>query len=163
MRRRSAKSGFTLFELVMVLLVIAVVVALAQPSFTNWSRASRLRNTGYEFLALTQYARTQAVANGRIYRIMINKVNGLNYFWVEAQDGTQFAALPAPEGRLHRIPDDFSAATSQEDSRNNHGFCFYPTGRCDPATVQFTSGDGHTIQISCETPTDVFRIVQHTQ
>ncbi|KAF1718413.1 prepilin [Pseudoxanthomonas yeongjuensis] len=59
----SAVPGFTLVELMITVAVLAVIAAMAMPSFTNLVRSNRLTASANEMVALLQTARTAAVSN----------------------------------------------------------------------------------------------------
>jgi type IV fimbrial biogenesis protein FimT len=62
--------GLTLVELLIVLAVAAILAALAAPSFTDQFARRRLEGVATELSTDLQFARTQAVANGGVVRVM---------------------------------------------------------------------------------------------
>jgi len=58
-RRRSA--GFTLFELLVVLLIAAILLGLGSPSFSEFRRNARLTAAANDLLVAGQLARTEAI------------------------------------------------------------------------------------------------------
>ena len=62
-RARSA-SGFTLVELIIVMTLLAIVAALAVPSLSRSMRQRNLDEEATRLLALTEYARDEAVSQG---------------------------------------------------------------------------------------------------
>ena len=69
--RRPNHPGFTLIELLLVLVVISAALGIAAPSLSHWGRGQRLRDAGDEFLATVRWARAQAIANSRTYRLNV--------------------------------------------------------------------------------------------
>lgn len=59
--RVSAQDGFTLMELMIVVVLVGIFAAIAIPSFTQFVNKSRTQSLNNELLALLQYARTAAV------------------------------------------------------------------------------------------------------
>lgn len=57
------KKGFTLIELLIVLFVLAIILAIAFPSFKQTIQDSRTKTAQYELLGAIEYARTLAVFN----------------------------------------------------------------------------------------------------
>ncbi|MCL2640901.1 MAG: prepilin-type N-terminal cleavage/methylation domain-containing protein, partial [Phycisphaerales bacterium] len=76
--------GFTLVELILVLVIATVAVSIAAPSLTNFVRSRDLTNTANRFVAATRYARTEAMAQATVYRININKHE--NRWWLTKAD-----------------------------------------------------------------------------
>jgi len=62
--RRGSLSGFTLIELILVLLIISITMALAAPSLRGWSDGAKLRDAGDLFVASAKWARAQAILTG---------------------------------------------------------------------------------------------------
>jgi len=58
---RAANRGFTLVELMIVLVVAAILLMVTVPSFVNMFTRMRVEGTGNELSADLQYARTEAL------------------------------------------------------------------------------------------------------
>ena len=65
-RRRAAggRGGFTIVELMFVLLILAVLLALAVPSLREFQRSSDLRDATNSLVAAINAARTEAMRQG---------------------------------------------------------------------------------------------------
>jgi type IV fimbrial biogenesis protein FimT len=60
-------SGFTIVELMVTVTIIAILAAVATPSFVNVVNTNRLASQSNELLAAMQYARTEAIrSNSRV-------------------------------------------------------------------------------------------------
>lgn len=62
--RRSSLGGFTLIELILVMVILAVVVSVAAPSLSRFFRTRELESETMRFLALTRYGQSRAVSEG---------------------------------------------------------------------------------------------------
>src|SRR3954471_5099811 len=89
--------AFTLLELVMVMVLIVIILSIAAPSLRGWSRGSRLRDATDDFLSLTRYARTQAIAKSAICRVNVDPGSGR--CWVSMQDGQKFTDDPDEDAK----------------------------------------------------------------
>jgi len=105
---RRQSRGFTLLELVLVLLILCIAAATAAPSLVGWGRASTVRDAGDQFLAVARWARTQALADSTIYRLNVDSREGT--YWVTMQDGMNYVKPGSEFGRVFRVPDGFSIA-----------------------------------------------------
>jgi prepilin-type N-terminal cleavage/methylation domain-containing protein len=61
--------GFTLIELILVMVIMAVAAALVIPSLRGFTIARTTDNATTLILSLAEYARVQAVSEGRDYRL----------------------------------------------------------------------------------------------
>src|SRR5437763_12537532 len=102
MQKRREHSGFTLIELVLVLLIIGTCLAMASPSLRGWSRGSKVRDAGDQFLSIARYGRTAATADARVYRLQIDAPGGTYQLLV--QDGEQFTHCGTDFSRVFTLP-----------------------------------------------------------
>lgn len=157
--RRRSSSAFTLLELVLVLVVICTALAVAAPAMRGWSGGSRLRNAGDEFLALTRWARSQAVAESRVYRLYVEP--GAGQYWVAAQDGTEFVSTGSSLGQVFTLSNEMMIElTGLESASQPLEFIeFDPTGRTLPARVRISLDVDDFLEIACDSPADEFRLM----
>jgi len=69
---RTSRAGFTLAEMLIVLVIAAVLLALGVPAMRNWVAAASSRTATNEVLSDLQYTRLKAVENGQVasFRIL---------------------------------------------------------------------------------------------
>ncbi len=71
--------GFTLIELMIVVVLIAVIAAIAAPSFANMIRDNRLTTQANNLLASLQLARSEAVSRG--VQVTVRRAGNNNGVW----------------------------------------------------------------------------------
>src|SRR5207244_2945716 len=120
-------SAFTLLELILVMVIICTALAMAAPSLNGWARGSKMRDAVDQFVALTQFARTQAVSTATVHRLQVD--GGARTYYVLVQDGEQFVPLNTEMGRQFPLPDEFSLKATDATGQNRDFIDFYPTGR----------------------------------
>jgi type II secretion system protein H len=157
MKTRLRHSGFTLLELILVMGVICVTLALSAPSLSNWNRGSQKRDAVDQIVALTRYARTQAVTNAQVYRLNVEKQSGR--YWLTMQDGQEFVQLGNDMGQMFSIPDGSRLELSQEEGPAMDFVEFYPSGRTQVSRLRLTNNVGEVTQIECAMPTEGFQVV----
>ena len=157
-RSRVHPAGFTLLELILVMVIICTALALAAPSLNGWARGSKMRDAVDQFVAMTQYARTQAISTATVHRLQIDGAARTYYVLIQDVDG-QFIHLTSDMGREFPLPDEFSLKMTDDAGQNRDFVDFYPTGRTDPTTVVITGPDGDAKTIQCPSPTEAFRLV----
>lgn len=156
MRRRTNHSGFTLIELVLVMLLISITLATTVPSLKGWSRGSKLREAGDQFLAVTRYARTQAASDGRTYRLNIDPQSG--GYVLSVQDGMQFVPLGNEFGRNYALPAGYMMSVTDEQNQPLSVIDFFPNGRTYAAQVRIAAGPNDFVDIQCPSPAEGFRL-----
>ena len=62
---RSGQRGFTLIELMITLVVLAIFLSIAAPSFTRLMEKSRVTSEANNFIGLFQIARAEAVRHNK--------------------------------------------------------------------------------------------------
>jgi type IV fimbrial biogenesis protein FimT len=63
-KRTSSNRGFTLIEMMVTIAVAAILATIAVPSFRNASLSSQLRSSANDFVASTNFARSEAIKRG---------------------------------------------------------------------------------------------------
>jgi prepilin-type N-terminal cleavage/methylation domain-containing protein len=127
-RHRAPQAGFTLLELLLVLLILAVVVGMSIPRFRHTFRYLQLQLFASDVARVFTYANRRAVARGETLRIHFD-VEGRR-FWLlratEASPGVEFERIAGKLGRGLSVPGAIFL-----DSRARE-VTFYPDGRADP-------------------------------
>src|SRR5882757_3678490 len=100
---RGGKTAFTLLELILVMAIIAIVAAAIIPSFRAFAIGRNSNNTATDIIGLANYARTQAAAEGRTYRLNFDPGSGA--FWLTAQAGGAFIPPNNDFGNQYRVAD----------------------------------------------------------
>ena len=184
MTRSRAHSGFTLLELMLVMVLACMAMAIVAPSVSNWSRGGKLRDAADQFVAVARLARTQAVANSTTYRMTVDPSSGT--YQLSMQSGTEFVPLGSSWGRAFTLPDGVhlqvmrqSQPAQQQQSQSAYGqsgsmqgsnsaaaatatentIDFYPTGRTQQVQVRLSSDRGDVLDIQCPSPAEGFVVL----
>ena len=90
------QEGFTLIELVTVLVILGVIAALALPSFEGMIQSQRVRTASESVLNGLQLARAEAIRRNARARFVIAATG--SGWTVELDDGTDIQVRPGGEG-----------------------------------------------------------------
>jgi len=158
-RRCRNNSGFTLLELIMVMLIVCTVLAMAAPSLRGFFASRRTADAVEQIVALTMYAQSKAVTDGRVYRLNLDLDAGT--YWLTAQADGGFQGLGSEFGRTFSFPQETRAGWEDSSDASVNGYIqFYPSGRVDPCTIQVENPQGRIFRISCLSPTERFTVTE---
>ena len=94
-------AGFTLLELIMVMLIMAILAGLLVPSLTTFAAGRRTHNAATLVLGLANYARSQAISQGTVYRLNFNA----DTVWLTQQREGRFQPPQSDYGQRFPLPD----------------------------------------------------------
>jgi len=103
MNRRPEHSAFTLLELILVMLILAIVAALVVPSLANFAIGRSTDNAVLQFMNLASYARAQAMADATTYRINFDTQAG--QVWLTEKSNGMFQSPPNDYGNRMTLKD----------------------------------------------------------
>ncbi|MBN1844254.1 MAG: GspH/FimT family pseudopilin [Sedimentisphaerales bacterium] len=151
------RSGFTLLELVLVMLILCTVLAIAAPNLRGFFASREAKDAAEQIVALTQLASSQAVAEGRAYRLNLNIKEG--FYWLSVQDEGVYRPLYTEQGRLFSLPrDTIMEVQGLTPLYEDYYIEFDPTGRSQAGRIRLVDRRGDVISIICPTPTDHYYI-----
>ena len=125
--RQRPQAGFTLLELLIVILILGVLVGVSVPQFRRTFRHLQLQVFASDVATLLTYASKRAVATGEILRVHFD-VADRRYWLAQVQQAS-------PEGKFERVSGKFGRISSVPEGisldPSARGVTFYPDGRAD--------------------------------
>lgn len=127
--------GFSLVELIVVLLVVGLSVSLVMPSLSRFSKTIELKGAAKKISAILRYCRSEAVNKGQIYQIVFDsELREVRVQKIESSEGqeenrkkeeTTFKRIyPLPKGiNMKEVSID-----SPQHSSDYPTIEFYPNG-----------------------------------
>ena len=73
------QSGFTIIEIMVVIMIVGVLSAIAFPAMTDLIRTQKVRSAAYDLFADLTYARAEAISRGR----NVNMVSTSGADWID--------------------------------------------------------------------------------
>jgi len=143
--------GFTLFELIVVLLLLGFVFFLTFPNFRQFIEPRDIKRGVLSFVGALKYAQSQAATTKKKYRLNIDVKE--NAFWIslEGEKGA-FSRDPSSMGKPTYLPAgvSFLDVDNPERGKVREGTAyieFSPTGWAEEGTIHMKKGDeeGYTI------------------
>lgn len=148
---RTSQTGFTLMELVVVLVILSAVVALVVPRLPSMQEAG-LRSSARQLAALLRYLDERAVATKQPYRLRVNLDEQRIDVVVRSASGDE---LPADDPYLQRNPlvagTQISDLTTERLGRVTSGqvlVSYGPGGLTEPLLLHLSlpAGASYTVQ-----------------
>ena len=140
------------------MVIMCTVLAMAAPSLRGFFASRQTTDAAARIVALTRLARSQAVSEGRVYRLNLDADAGT--YWLTAQEGGAFTSLGSEFGRTFLLPEGtiVSRETDVDEAPQEH-IQFYPSGRTDAAAIRLVGRQGEVVDIVCQSPTELFRVI----
>lgn len=144
------------------MVIISTVLAMASPSLRGFFSSRKIHDAAGNILSLMRYARTQAISEGRTYRLNFDSDKGV--YWLTSNAEGTFDELDNEFGREFLLPEDTTVEIEKENDKKNSKtsetyISFYPQGMTEIGTITLTDRSGDVIEITSPSPAETFRIV----
>jgi type II secretion system protein H len=159
-RTRRAGRGFTLVELILVMVLLTIVASFVAPRMSSFFRGRALSAEAQRLLSLTHYAQSRAVAEGVPVLLWIDpkrSAYGIEVQGVHATGRDHEVAYEADGGVTLQLPAVTDAPVSEDDDErlglpeNVAAIRFTPDGFFDEVSVRqiiLRQGEGAALQIA---------------
>jgi prepilin-type N-terminal cleavage/methylation domain-containing protein len=165
------EAGFTLYEIIIVLVVLLVVAGLVAPSFAGFLPSFRIRKAGEDLIAAVEKARVDAVLTSRRFRLVFSKEPAayrLEYEPDPMNEPATFRRLPGEWGAKNELPDGVAfssldgAAEVPEALAGVFEECleFSPDGSASAMTIVLALENGETVTIEVNPADGRARVVE---
>lgn len=109
-RKPRKGSGFTLLELLTVIVIILVMLGVSIPVLRNMSRSSKLRASARDLISMMRYARSEAIFGERRTEVFLDTEK--RQFWLDLRE---------PEEKEHRASSSGKAKKRQLEHKRDLG------------------------------------------
>jgi len=140
------RRGFTLIEMVIVMVILGLSITLVTPYLSRFSRTVELRASAKKISGILRYYRSEAIQQGKVYQVLFD--SNLREVRIQSRERTEEKALknryPLPAGvqikelniPAPQYPEDFPAIE------------FYPSGGSNGGSILLDSPDRKGFRIS---------------
>jgi prepilin-type N-terminal cleavage/methylation domain-containing protein len=136
---RSAKRqrGFTMIELMIVLVIFGMLVGMGIPSYQKYSRTQRLRGTSENLVQLIQLQRSRAMMTGQDVRINFNTAAPAGWTCI-AEGRSNHTNLPNGVNYVSATPDFLILSRDGRANASGTIILSNTTGNSDTVSVQLS-------------------------
>lgn len=145
-RNSQPRSAFTLVELLLVMAILVVMMALVAPALSHTLRGQKLKEEATRFVALTEYARSEAVSQGVSMSVWVDAKTGK--FGLDPKNA-YYGSTTHKEYTLDPAV-HFDSVTGQSVPGGS-AIEYTPGGVCTTASassIRMTDRDGATLSIT---------------
>jgi general secretion pathway protein H len=151
-RSRVPSSGFTLLELIVVLILVAASAAVILPSFTSGLRGLELETSSRDLVTRMRRARADAIGTQKVFRIILDQLPPAPPYYVLTNDyEEEIGRYPFAKGTLVEIPPSKSFPFKVS---------FYPNGRSSGGEFLLANEQGKKLYVMVNPITGLGRVAR---
>lgn len=153
-RDRSRRGGFTLFEAVLVMVLVLAMVAVAVPAISEFMPGYTLQKSVDGLVATARKAHADAVLGARRYRLCVGVDGETHYYYLACEPDPLRAPgvirpVPGAWGRREDLPDGvtlrLSDGVAADAATGEASLEFRPDGTATAGRIEVASGDNRLV------------------
>ncbi|MEI6807608.1 MAG: type II secretion system protein [bacterium] len=145
MKKKTGRKGFTLTELMLVVIIIGILLTVSIPSMVKSIRGSRLRAAASAIARAGKFARSMAIMDQQEVRLTFHKTGPR----IEAHGSTAHTKLDRTLDGV-RIDNVDIAGGPQPDADNTWTVSYMRNGRCTPYSITIANSRDETMTIQVD-------------
>ena len=141
--KRKVSAGFTLVELLLVVVIIGVLTSVSIPRFKKTYSSLRLNNTASDIVYFMRYARSRSVIERKQHKLQFDSLKTRYWLQRESEDAEsgKFERVPNKFGRVATVPDGILVECDADS------IMFYPDGSIDNLALYITNENNNVYTI----------------
>ena len=181
-RSQTGRAGFTLMEILLVVVIIGVASAVAIPTFARSFRGAKVRNSTRTVMMMHRHAQSKAVLGQRYMALLFDEVKGTLEMVDQGQPGVKkdvfFGGLGGEAAPAAAAPEPAGDAPAEEapaissllvrkleegvkirsfrggkEIDGIHFVSYYPNGMCEAYSVEIGDDENRTAKIKVDAVT----------
>jgi type II secretion system protein H len=133
-----AQAGFTLIEMLVVLVILAIITALAAPNASRWIESYTVKKVGRQLVSDLQLAKLKTISQGVQHRILFDPTN--KAYTIQQLNAGVWQQVDIPRSLSDVNNPYYASGVALADNFSNNTVTFSTTGTVSPAgTVTLTT------------------------
>ena len=149
--------GFTLLEVALAVLIIALVLGISYPAISRGGAMFRLRSTGRDLVNIIRIAREKAVTEQVVMMVTVDRENQKVLLTNELGEAPRVYSLPQ-EIRVERL-----TRAGQEIPEGPLAIRFLSNGSAEDAVIEMVSAKGARLRVVTDSITGGARLMQPSE
>lgn len=105
------RSGFTLVELLLVVVLLAVIAGLSIPRFSQTYKKMQLKQSAENLAYVMRYAQSRSITGNQFVRLLFSSER--DRYWIEEQEENEnfeleYKRINGRMGQSYAVPDNFN-------------------------------------------------------
>ena len=138
----SRSPGFTLIEILIVLVILAIVSTIGVLSLSYFDHKQKAKNTGEQLQRLIHFAEQVAVLQQNKLSL---EVDDAHYQFFSYNQNQWQAIHSGPLSHAYSVPRNLQISTSRQDHRSDKRIIFYPSWQVTPFSIVFSLDGGEDL------------------
>jgi prepilin-type N-terminal cleavage/methylation domain-containing protein len=156
--QRVSVNGFTLLELILVMIILCTVLAMAAPSLRGFFSSRQMMDLAEQIQTLTRYARIQAVSEARYFRLEFD-LTEREYGLTVMKEG-RYEILKKTFGLWYTLPTDLELEFENVDrAGGKYVLNFDLQGHSKPCRIRMRDSKNNRIDLVCRGPVENFELI----
>ena len=159
---RSSTAGFTLLELILVMIILCTMLGMAAPSLRGFFSSRQINDAAEHLVAVARYAKVQSVYQSRPYRLNFEQREKDVYeYWLSSVDNSELKRLQNDFGSKFKLPKGIEV--DFEGFSNDGGIWyidFNPEGYSRQCRIELQDESDNFIDLVCYGPAENFVLVE---
>lgn len=155
---RAKCAGFTLLELILVMIILCTVLAMAAPSLRGFFSSRQMYDLAEQIQTLARYGRIQAVSEARYFRLEFDVQQRL-YGLAVLREG-RYELLQKSFGMSYPLPADLDIEFEKFDYTSGmYLLTFNLQGHAKECRIRMRDSKNNRIDLVCRGPADNFELI----
>jgi type II secretion system protein H len=159
--------GFSLVEIIVVLVIMSLSIALVTPSFSRFLRTVELKGAAKKVGGILRYSRSEAINKGRTVQVLFNsnlrEIRVQSKGLLETKEEQEEMETPIPE-RIYSLPDGIRIkkvdVLSTQSTSDIPFIEFYPNGGSNGGSIFLDSEDRNIFNIEVHFLTGMVKVIK---